>query len=309
MNLEGFAATPVAVADLADAPLEDRWLASRLATVVRETSAAIDEFRYAEAARVLYAFAWDEFCSAYLELCKARLADPAHRDRARAMLLLGLDTILRLLHPIMPFVTEEIWQHLATVAAGRRMPWDAAGPLPESIMVAAWPAPPAAWSDATTEARFGTFLAVVGAIREIRARQNVPPKTRVSVVIRTSPETTTLLEPLHTAIASMAVADLAAVGPAAAGPPTATTASAAGCDVFVDLAGLVDVAAEIVRLEKEIEKTGGFIEAKRRKLADEKFTARAPEAVVAKERAQLAELEAKRAAGQAALADLRSRSG
>jgi valyl-tRNA synthetase len=307
MNLEGFAADSVAPADLAAAPLEDRWLASRLATVVRETSAAIDDFRYAEAARVLYAFAWDEFCSAYLELCKSRLADPAHRDRAQGMLVLGLDTILRLLHPIMPFVTEEIWQHLAAAAGGRRMPWDAAGPLPESIMVAAWPAPPAAWADATTEARFGTFLAVVGAIREIRARQNVPPKTRVTVAVRTSAETAALLEPLHAAIAAMAVADLAAVGPAAAGPPSAATASAAGCDVFVDLAGFVDVAAEIARLGKEIEKTAGFIEAKRRKLADEKFAARAPDAVVAKERAQLAELEAKRAAAEAALADLRSR--
>ncbi|MFM7107192.1 MAG: class I tRNA ligase family protein [Planctomycetaceae bacterium] len=295
------------LADPASLELADRWLASRLATVARGVTAAIDEYRYAEAARILYAFAWDEFCSAYLELCKSRLADPAHRDRARAMLLLGLDTILRLLHPIMPFVTEEIWQHLRAAAGGRRMPWDATGPLPDSIMVAAWPTPPAAWSDATTEARFGTFLAVVGAIREIRARQNVPPKTRVSVAIRTSPETAALLEPMHGAIASMAVADLAAVGPAAAAPPSAATATAAGCDVFVDLAGLVDVAAEIARLEKENEKTAGFIEAKKKKLADGTFAARAPEAVVAKERAQLAELEAKIAKGHAALADLRSR--
>jgi valyl-tRNA synthetase len=310
MHLDGFAAGAAGGVDLADpatAPLEDRWLASRLATVAREATAALDDYRYAEIARVLYAFAWDEFCSAYLELCKARLADPAHRDRARAMLLLGLDTILRLLHPIMPFVTEEIWQHLRTAAGGRRMPWDPAGPLPESIMVAAWPRPPASWHDAATEARFGTFLAVVGAIREIRARQNVPPKTRVTVAIRTTPETALLLEPMHAAIASMAAADLAAVGPDAAAPPSAATATAAGCDVFVDTAGLVDVAAEIARLEKENEKTAGFIAAKQKKLADGTFAARAPEAVVAKERAQLAELEAKLAKGQAALADLRSR--
>jgi valyl-tRNA synthetase len=186
------------------------------------------------------------------------------------------------------------------------MPWDA-GAIPDSIMVAAWPVPPVAWTDATTEARFNTFLAVVGAIREIRARQNVPPKTRVTVAIRTSPDTAALLEPMHAAIASMAVADLAAVGPDAAAPPSAATATAAGCDVFVDLAGLVDVAAEIARLEKEHEKTAGFIEAKKKKLSDGTFAARAPEAVVAKERAQLAELESKLAKGQAALADLRSR--
>ena len=107
MNLEGFVAGPVRAADvITGAPLEDRWLASRLVSVSREATRAIAEYRYAELARVLYGFAWDDFCSAYLELCKARLADPAHRDRARGMLLLGLDTILRLLHPIMPFVTE-----------------------------------------------------------------------------------------------------------------------------------------------------------------------------------------------------------
>jgi len=147
----------------------------------------------------------------------------------------------------------------------------------------------------------------VGAIREIRARQNVPPKTRVSAVIRTSLETATLLEPLHTAIASMATVDLAAVGPAAAGPPSATTASAAGCDVFVDLAGLIDVAAEIARLEKECERTAGFIEAKRAKLAAGSFAAKAPPAVVQKERDQLAELEEKLAKATATLEALRAR--
>jgi len=184
MNLEGYAAGAAdGSALLVDAPLEDRWLASRLASVSREATRGIAEFRYAELARVLYGFAWDEFCSAYLELCKPRLADPARSGRAQAMLLMGLDTILRLLHPIMPFVTEEIWQHLREVAADRRMPWDSAV-LPETIMTARWPDPPAAWIDPKTEEQFGLFLDVVGAIREIRARQNVPPKTRVPAAIR-----------------------------------------------------------------------------------------------------------------------------
>ena len=147
------------------------------------------------------------------------------------MLLLGLDTILRLLHPFMPFVTEEIWQHLRTAAGDRRVGGDAR--------------------------ERGEQLVGVGAIREIRARQNVPPKARVGVAIRASRESTALLEPMHAAIASMAAADLGAVGPEAAGPPSATTASAAGCEVFVDLAGLVDVAAELVRLEREHATTAG----------------------------------------------------
>ena len=309
MNLEGSTPGPLAaMGEVSSLPLEDQWLLSRLASVTRNATRAIADYKFAELARELYAFAWDDYCSAYLELCKARLAEPAHRERAQAMLLLGLDTILRLLHPIMPFVTEEIWQHLHAAAGGRRMPWDdPSSPLAESLMVARWPVPPEAWIDQTTETRFGTFLAVVSAIREIRARQNVPPKTRVTAAVRASAETAALLEPMRAAIESMAVADLAALGPTASAPPSAATASAAGCEVFVDLAGLVDVAAEIARLLKENEKTEGFLTAKRQKLANESFVSRAPEAVIAKERAQLAELEDKLSKGRAALDDLRRR--
>jgi valyl-tRNA synthetase len=314
MNLEGHAAgplgSPAGAGDVASLPLEDRWLLSRLASVSRDATRLIDEYKFAELARILYAFAWDDYCSAYLELCKARLADPARREQARSMLLVGLDTILRLLHPIMPFVTEEIWQHLAAAAGGRRMPWDdAAAPLSASVMVAAWPQVPEAWIDPRTETQFGTFLAVVAALREIRARQNVPPKTRVTAAVRTAAEIATLLEPMRASIESMASADLSGIGPDASAAPSAATATVAGCDVFVDLAGLVDVAAEIVRLTKENEKTEGFLAAKQAKLANESFTARAPEAVIAKERAQLAELEDRLAKGRAALEDLRGRQG
>ena len=311
MNLGGFTADRLdvgaaAAGGLAGAPLEDRWLASRLASVSRDVTRAIDDYRFAEAARLLYAFAWDEFCSAYVELCKARLAEPAHGDRARAMLLLGLDTVLRLLHPLMPFVTEEIWQHLRGPAGGRRAPWDDVAP-PESIMVARWPEPPEAWIDPATEAQFGTFLALVGGIREIRARQNVPPRTRVGVAIRAPAATVALVEPLRASLESMAVAEITALGPDAEPGPLGATASVAGCDVFVDLAGLVDVAAEIARLAKENEKTAGFIQAKTAKLANADFLARAPATVVAKERAQLKELEVRLAKGRATLADLETR--
>jgi valyl-tRNA synthetase len=308
MNLEGYEGEDLSAlgGPAAVTALEDRWLLSRLATVTRDATRAIDEYRFAEAARILYAFAWDEYCSAYLELCKSRLADPAARRQAQAMLVVGLDTILRLLHPIMPFVTEEIWQHLAAAAGGRRMPWDAAA-LPDSIMVAAWPAPPAAWVDDRTETQFGTFLGLVAAIREVRARQNVPPKTRLPVRVRAARETADLLAPMHGSIESMAGATLEGLGPDVAGVAGAAAASVLGCDVFVDLAGLIDVAAEIARLTKENEKTTGFIAAKRRKLADETFTSKAPAAVVEKERAQLAELEEKLAKGEAALTALRPR--
>jgi valyl-tRNA synthetase len=308
MNLDGFAGRDMTgwQDPAAFEALEDRWLASRLASVTREATRAIDDYRFAEAARILYAFAWDEFCSAYLELCKARLGDPATREQARSMLVLGLDTILRLLHPIMPFVTEEIWQHLRQATPDRRLPWDG-GQLAEAVMVAGWPEPPAAWIDDRTERQFGSFLAVVGAIREIRSRQNVPPRTRVQAAVRCPQDTADLLLPMRGAIESMAVAEVTGLGPDAAGAAGAAAATAAGCDIFVDLAGLIDVGAEIARLAKEVEKTVGFIAAKRTKLADEKFSAKAPPAVVQKEREALAELESKLSKTEATLAALKAR--
>jgi len=137
----------------------------------------------------------------------------------------------------------------------------------------------------------------------------VPPRTRVPAAIRATADVAELLEPMRTAIESMAAVELTAVGPAAVGAAGATAGTAAGCDVFVDLAELVDVDAEIARLEKDHVKTEGFIAAKRAKLLNETFTARAPEAVVAAERAQLAELEDRLAKGRAALAALRARPG
>jgi valyl-tRNA synthetase len=308
MNLDGYSGSDLSAWGQADAKafetLEDRWLASRLASVSRDVTAAIDEYRFAEAARLLYSFAWDEFCSAYLELCKSRLSDPARCEQARAMLMLALDTILRLIHPLMPFVSEEIWQHLRLVAGDRRMPWDVAEGPAESIMIARWPTPPPSWIDPRTEEQFGTFLGVVGAIREVRARQNVPPRTRVQAALRLPAATAELLLPMHAAIESMAMVELTAVGPEAAGAAGAASAAVPGGEVLLDLAATVDVGAEKVRLAKENEKLVGFIAAKRSKLADEKFAARAPEAVVLKERQQLAELEEKLAKGQATLAEL-----
>ncbi len=312
MNLEGFQAGDLlaqARGAGAAAALEDRWLESRLASVTRSVNAATDGSRFAEAAGTLYAFAWDEFCSAYLELCKARLADPAARDRAQAMLLLGLDTILRLLHPLMPFVTEEIWQHLREVAPGRRLPWDGGQAPADSIMVARWPQPPADWIDPVTEERFRVFLDVIGAIREIRSRQNVPPRKEVPVVLRAPAATAGLLEPMRGAIEAMTAVTIRGLAPDAAGAPGAATATVAGVDVMVDLADLIDVAAEAARLEKENEKLAGLVAAKRAKLEGGSFAAKAPAAVVEKERAQLAEMEDRLAKGIQTLAGLRARPG
>ncbi len=310
MHLEGFEAGDlVAAAGNGGSfeALEDRWLASRLASVTRAANRATDGYRFAEMAGDLYAFAWDEFCSAYLELCKSRLADPATRDRARSMLLMSLDTILRLLHPVMPFVTEEIWQHLREVAPGRRLPWDGGEAPAESLMAARWPEPPEAWIDPVTEERFRLFLGVIGGIREVRSRQNVPPRTAVKVAIRAAEPIAALLEPMRGAIESMTAVSLTGLGPLEVGAPGAAAATVSGVDLFVDLADLIDVDAEIARLTKENDKLAGLVEAKRAKLESGSFAAKAPPAVVEKERAQLAEMEDRLVKGRASLAELSGR--
>jgi valyl-tRNA synthetase len=291
---------------LVEFPLEDRWLLSRLSTVAAEVSDNIERYHFAEAARILYAFAWDEFCSAYLELCKPRLNNPEQKNQACHMLLLGLDTILRLLHPIMPFVTEEIWQSLSRDHGLRQYPWDT-NPIPLSVMVASWPRPPEAWKDPTTEKQFKDFLEIVSGIREIRSRQNIPPRKFVDVSIRTPSDKISLLTPMKSAIEAMAVCNVVGLANDVQQVAGSAEISAAECDIFIDLADLIDVDAEITRLRRELERLDKGIKAKQSKLNNEKFMSHAPPAIVQKEREQLVEFEETRTKQGAILKELQTR--
>jgi len=298
--------TQLTFSELGHLPLEDRWLLSRLATVSTEVTNSLEEYHFAEAARILYSFAWDEFCSAYLELCKPRLQDPTQKQQACRMLLLGLDTILRLLHPVMPFVTEEIWQHLSQEYGSRTTPWDQQ-PIPPSIMLAPWPTPPDSWQDRITETQFHAFLQIVTAVREIRSRQNVPPRTSVDITIRTPPPQQNLLTPMTPALEAMAACKVVALGPDVEPIVGAAEISVADCDIFVDLADFIDIDAEIQRISRELAKLETVIKAKRGKLGNEKFVANAPPQIVEKEREQLAEFEDLRSKQDAILSGLRAR--
>ena len=307
MNLEGFAPKKI---DESELLLEDRWILSRLASVVQTVSGAIDSFRYAEAARALYDFAWDEFCSFYVEMVKARLFDEKQKATAQNVLVAVLDTILRLLHPITPFVTEEVWQRLAEFAPVRGLlPREAA----KAVTIAPWPEtseiPFADLLDADYAekigAQFAVFQEILRAIREIRARQNVPPKTEMSVTLRCDDETLALLEPMRTAFRQMAGARIDAWGPNVTAPALSASVVAGKSEVFVDIAELIDLDAEIAKKEKEIEKIAGFVKAKEGKLSGS-FVEKAPAAVVEKERESLAELKTQLAANEAMLASLKA---
>ena len=291
MNMEDYQPQAVNADEL---PLEDRWLLSRLSTVTRQVTEGVDGYRFAESSRILYDFAWDEFCSFYVEIAKPRLADPEKRAVTQAVMAHGLDTLLKLLHPIMPFVTEAIWECLNEAAAERGLP----EPKPASrfVMTAPWPLAEASHDNELIERQFAEFQDIVGAIRRIRASQNIPPREIVPVSIRCSASSLNLLRPMASYFAGLAGAEVVAIGPDARSfetdAPLALTSI--DVDVHVDLEKFIDVEAELSRLEKLLSQLLKQITGKEQKLGNEKFVSRAPEAVVQKERESLGDLKKQR---------------
>ena len=301
MNLADYSAERVADDDL---QIEDRWILSRLATVTTSVTEALDKYRYADAARTLYDFAWEEFCSFYIEMVKARFDDAAQAPVARRVLAHTLDTLLRLLHPMIPFITEEVWHLLGEIAPQRGLePASAA----DSIMIAPWPTSNPAHQDGEIESRFACFQAVLGGVREIRSRQNIPPRQQIEFSVRCDRPTAELLRPLQPYFASMAAAQAIAWGPDTAAPPISSNTSLPGIEIFVDLTELIDVDAEKARSEKERVRLTGAVRGKEKKLSNEQFVQRAPAEVVQKERASLEELRAQLVSIEATLENLRNR--
>ncbi len=288
MNLTDF--KPVSI-DRDCLPLEDRWLLSRLATVTGEVTDATNHYRYAEAARSLYDFAWDEFCSLYVEMAKSRLSDPLQRAQTQTIIAYALDTLLRLLHPIMPFVTEEIWGHLGKAAPSRGLEKQVtAVPF---VMRAAWPTiDPRDLADGNIQRQFSVFREVLGAIRQIRSSQNVAPREAVPVAIHCDRAIEDLLTPMRPLLESMANAEVLNLGPTATAFEIDAPLSLAtlGIEVHVDLSRFIDVGAELERLERLLGQIVKQIVSKEQKLANESFVSRAPEQVVATERQSLQDL-------------------
>lgn len=287
MNLDGYQAKAVEVDSL---PLEDRWLLSRLATVTQQVTEGLKEYRYAEASRLLYDFAWDDFCSFYVEIAKPRLADTEKRATTQSVMAHGLDTLLRLLHPTMPFVTEAIWEHLNQLAPERGL--TALKKKSRFIMQASWPNAETSHFDPSIERQFSEFQEVVGAIRRIRASQNIAPKETVPVAIRCSESSQALLVPMKDSFISLTQADVIAMGPEVT--PFETDAPLAipsmEIEVHVDLEKFIDLDAELARLDKLMNQLTKQISGKEAKLNNENFVSRAPEDVVQRERDSLDEL-------------------
>ncbi|HEY6564157.1 MAG TPA: class I tRNA ligase family protein, partial [Pirellulaceae bacterium] len=300
LGLEGYRPGSLPMSELTT---EDRWMLSRLATVTRPVTEALESYRFADAARALYDFSWDEFCSFYVEMLKERLRDEAARPAAQRMLAHALDHLLRLLHPMIPFITEEIWSLLGKVAPQRGVPEpQKAEPI---LMRASWPVSAATEIDPVMEARFARFQATLGAIREIRSRQSIPPRQMLSFVVRCDDKIASLLRPLEPYFAAMAKANATAWGPHVTPPATSAQIKLPELEVFVDLAGLIDVDAELARNQKQRDKLLILIAGKEKKLGGGTFVDKAPPEVVAKERASLEDLRLQLESVESALTSLR----
>ncbi len=301
LNLNGY--TPGAVQD-SELFTEDHWVLSRLANVTNDVTSALESFRFADAAKAVYDFAWDEFCSFYLEIVKARLSDEKQKATVQRVLAHTLDTLLRLLHPMMPFITEEVWQLLAQVAPARGLKTPAAAA--ESIMIAPWPQCDQARQNPTIETQFAKYQATLKALNEIRSRQNIAGRNAINFSVRCSDEDAALLAPMSPYFQSMTNATATAWGPKVEPPATSAAINLPGIDVYVDLTGLIDVDAEIKRNQAAEQKLVGLIDAKEKKLSNASFVDRAPADVVQKERESLAQLQDQLQTARKALADLKA---
>jgi valyl-tRNA synthetase len=287
MNLEGFRDDGTPAETLAATPA-DRWILARLQRAVNDTVAALEGFHFNEASGTLYQFVWGELCDWYIELAKEALSgDDLQKKRgAQAVLVHALQTSLRLLHPFMPYITEELW------AVFRARVGSAA--WPDSVLAA--PYPKAGPVDEGSERAFAPVIGVVDAIRNVRGEMNVPPKAEPRAIVAVADAAAlAVVRGESGRIARLARAAFEVVeGAATPAAPQSAVAVGPGFEVRVHLAGVVDFAAEDARISKEIAKVDADLALLEKKLGNPSFVERAPAEVVEKDRARVEELREKK---------------
>lgn len=284
---DNFAFTPVEILPSAPENLIDQWITSAFMTCARDVERALAEFRFADAAKRLYAFVWNDFCDWYLELIKVRLQGSAEEcSDALAHAFGVLHGIVRMLHPFMPFVTEEIYQTLSKLSATS---WPA-NCRHASIMVAQYPKYESALVLPEVEEQFSKLQDVVTALRNIRGELRLVPSLRVPAGIRMDHKK---LAHEWDAFADFVVrlAGLSELHLDGTRPKGSASAVVQGIEVYVPLHGIIDISAERARLLKEDERLVKLVEGTKSKLSNANFIERAKPEVVEAEREKLAELE------------------
>lgn len=262
---------------------EDRWILHRLNATIRASDNLLERFEIGEAAQALYEFIWSEYCDWYIELVKPRLGDGGlDGAAARHTLATVLEVILRLLHPYMPFITEELWQHLP-------------GKFREgsTIALASWPGTRAEWVFEDDARNVTALMEIIRAIRSIRADFKIDPARKIDVILHVyRPDQLQFIEGASRSLTRLAgVKDLKLVTALAERPRGAAVAVASGVDIYVPLAGVIDIAAELARLEKEYTETDAHARRMGARLNDPNFLAKAPADVIEQQRRRHRELQ------------------
>ena len=287
MNLEeGF--IPNSTIVVKDSSLADRWIVSRLNTVIKDVQNALTDYRFNDAASSLHHFIWHEYCDWYVELSKPALKDeePNGKKAAQTTLVMTLETALRLLHPIMPFITEEIWQKLPGEIRGGEA----------SIMISSFPRPDEKLIDDAIEQSMRLPMDAILAIRNIRGEMNISPRERVRADIRAESENIVRnFEQTAGYVISLSGLSHLAVALDIIKPDGSSTGAIRGAEIYVTSDQVIDKGAERDRLLKEIAKTSKDIELFSKKLSNKNFVDKAPKAVVEKDTARLEELKATQA--------------
>ncbi|WP_138496245.1 valine--tRNA ligase [Paenibacillus pinistramenti] len=273
MNLEGVTADQIDITG--DLSTADRWILHRFNETARDITRLIDSYEFGETGRLLYNFIWDDLCDWYIEFSKLSLygEDAAAKAKTQSVLAYVLDRTLRLMHPFMPFITEEIWQHLPHVG--------------ETITLAEWPKYDEALSAPDAVQEMNLLIDIIRSVRNIRAEVNVPMSKKVELLLKpASDELQNIIDRNAHYIRRFCNTSEFASSTSAEAPDKAMTAVVTGAELYLPLAGLLDISQEIARLEKELDHLNKEVERVEKKLGNQGFVSKAPAAVIEEERAK-----------------------
>ncbi len=269
----------------------DRWILSRFEKTIKMFTEAIDEYEINNAVKIIYSYVWSDFCDWYIELSKFRLynADDEVKSALLSRAISLFEEMLKLVHPFMPFITEEIWQLLGERKKG------------DSISIQEFPKYYGILIDEVAENNVEFIQNIINAIRNIRGEMNIPPSRLINVYLKTG----RINDDQIKYIKSLVKIDQLVVDPAMKKPKASASAVVKDCDIFIPLEGLIDLNVERSRIEKEITRISGSLESVKKKLSNEGFVAKAPAEVIEREKTKMNDWETSLGKLKAILEDLK----
>ncbi|MFE8703428.1 valine--tRNA ligase [Cytobacillus sp. FJAT-54145] len=272
----------------------DKWILTRLNETIETVTRLSDRYEFGEVGRVLYNFIWDDFCDWYIEMAKLPLYgdDEAAKKTTRSILAYVLDNTMRLLHPFMPFITEEIWQNLPHQG--------------ESITTAKWPEVNAELSDTQAATEMKLLVEIIRSVRNIRAEVNTPLSKKIKMIVKAKDEAVlSILDKNRGYLERFCNPEELVLGSEVETPDLAMSAVVTGAEIILPLTGLINIDEEIARLKKEYDKLDKEVERVQKKLSNEGFVSKAPEKVIEEEKAKEKDYLEKRAAVEARIKELK----